>query len=43
MCDHWTEQELRERGVKYHTEHLHFHLVPRYDFDKEIRGEEVLI
>jgi len=42
MCDHWTKKELRERWQDA-TEHLHFHLVPRYDFDENIRGEEVLI
>jgi len=39
MCDHYSDEELSD----YHNEHLHFHLVPRYDFDKDIRGEEVLI
>lgn len=42
MCDHWTNDELRKLW-QYSTEHLHFHLIPRYDFDEEIRGEEVLI
>ncbi len=43
MCDHWTDDELRKRKKKHHNEHLHFHLVPRYDFDEDIRGEEVLL
>lgn len=42
MCDHWSEKELREREKEYSTEHLHFHLIPRYYFDKELRGEKVL-
>ena len=42
MCDHWSKKELLERGTTYNTEHLHFHLIPRYDFDKDIRGEKVL-
>ena len=36
-------QKNRKLKKKHHTEHLHFHLVPRYDFDEDIRGEEVLI
>jgi len=27
MCEHWNDKEI---GSKFHTEHLHFHLLPRY-------------
>ena len=43
VFDHWTDEELHKLKKEHHTEHLHFHLVPRYDFDKDIRGEKVLL
>ena len=29
ICEHWTPKELSDAGKSYHTEHLHFHLLPR--------------
>lgn len=29
ICEHWTEEELDTAGKSCHTEHLHFHLLPR--------------
>jgi len=36
MCEHWEEWELKGRET---TEHLHFHLLPRYDGAP--RGEDL--
>jgi hypothetical protein len=40
MCEHFTDEELTEWGVEEITEHLHFHLIPRYEGDK--RGNAFL-
>jgi len=38
MCDHWDPEEL-PKGQKETTEHLHFHLLPRYKTNRPERGE----
>lgn len=41
MCDHWNLDELSEN--KETTEHLHFHLLPRYETNRPERGEDFLV
>lgn len=38
MCDHWESEEM-PKGQKETTEHLHFHLLPRYKINRSERGE----